>query len=463
MKLIRVWALLIATLLALALVACDKKTAPEEQTDNVATSADTQAVTETATEGVTEIATETVAAVVTEPVTEIVEELATEVITQPLTERVTESVTDVVTEMATEVETETDTESVTQAETEAETEFVTEAVTEAEEETDVNFITQTVQNPVAPTGADPWVIRHGDKYYYCYSYTYIAPDWSKIEIGVKVSAFDSLDQIGEAEGETVFLSPGNTAYSWNYWAPELHYLNGEWYIYVAADDGDNVNHRMYVLKGTTQDPTDPFEFVGQITDPTNKWAIDGTILPLNGELYFIWSGWEGDVNVAQNIYIAHMSDPCTIDSQRVCLSTPTYAWEKVGDPHVNEGPAVLQHEGKTFVTYSASGSWTDDYCLGLLTLTGEDPMNPEHWAKASRPVFYKRAGVAYGPGHNSFTTAADGSVWMVYHANREAGTGWSGRSVWLAPVTFDAGGNPVFGRPETVVQLPVAVEYALNG
>ena len=58
---------------------------------------------------------------------------------------------------------------------------------------------------------------------------------------------------------------------------------------------------------------------------------DGTVLELNGELYFLWSGWEGDVNVAQNIYIAHMSDPCTIDSERVCLSTPTYSWEKRGE------------------------------------------------------------------------------------------------------------------------------------
>ena len=335
-------------------------------------------------------------------------------------------------------------------ETEETTQFVT------EEETVVNVIYETVQNPVAPTGNDPWVIRHGDKYYYCYS----SPVW--FFGGVGVNEIPSLDKISTEGGSQVYTAPAeegaDLSHSFEYWAPELHYLNGEWYIYVAADDGNNETHRMYVLKGTSQDPTEPFEYVGQITDSSQKWAIDGTVLELNGELYFLWSGWEGDVNVAQNIYIAHMSDPCTIDSERVCLSTPTYSWEKRGEPYINEGPAVLQYGGKTFVTYSASGSWTDDYCLGLLMLVGEDPLNPAHWEKSSTAVFRKRGGVAYGPGHNSFTTALDGSVWMVYHANVESGTGWSGRSVWISPVTFDESGMPSFGKPEAEVLLPVGRE-----
>ena len=163
-------------------------------------------------------------------------------------------------------------------------------------------------------------------------------------------------------------------------------------------------------------------------------------------------------NVAQNIYIAHMSDPCTVDSERVLLSKPTYAWEKRGTPYVNEGPAALVHGEDAFIVYSASGSWTDDYCLGMLTLTGDDPLNPEHWAKSQTPVFKKKARVAYGPGHCSFAEACDGSVWMIYHANLQSGTGWDGRSIWLAPVTFDQNGKPDFGEPAREVSFPVAVE-----
>ncbi|MCZ4136287.1 alpha-N-arabinofuranosidase, partial [Escherichia coli] len=107
------------------------------------------------------------------------------------------------------------------------------------------------------------------------------------------------------------------------WAPELHYINGAWYIYYAKDDGDNVNHRMYVMENTSPDPTQGnWQYKGQITDPTNKWAIDGTVLQTGGQLYFIWSGWEGDTNVRQNLYIAHMSNPWTIDSNRVEIARP---------------------------------------------------------------------------------------------------------------------------------------------
>lgn len=380
-------------------------------------------------EGASVDTTDTVAA-------ETVAEQATQAIETTPEAILTEQVTEIPTEAVTEQESETATEAVTES--------ATEAQTQEGSQMKVNY--ETIQNPVCPAGADPWVIEHDGYYYYCYS----------LGIGVGVKKMSSLTEIA-SDGAWVYLAPQDSAYSSEYWAPELHYINGEWYIYVAADDGNNDNHRMYVLKGTSQDPTQPFEMVGVITDSTNKWAIDGTVLTLNGELYFVWSGWEGDVNVAQNIYIAHMSNPWTIDSERVLLSSPTYLWERVGNPYVNEGPAALTHDGKSFIVYSASGSWTDNYCLGMLTLTGDDPLNPDHWEKSETPVFKQRKHVAYGPGHCSFTTACDGSVWMVYHANLVSGTGWDGRSVWLAPVTFDANGKPKFGQPSKRVSFPVSV------
>ncbi len=425
--------------LAAFLASCDADMTSSPSEASSAATADP--VTDESSNG----ATEDLAHGVTEPPAEVPAETLTDVSAEAITETPTEATAEVPTEAPTEAPAEVPTEAPTEATAEVPTETPTEP--ETEEETAVNVIYEAVQNPIHNGGGDPWVVEREGEYFYCYS----------AGNGVCVARVPSLHQLSQT-GNRVYTAPAGTAYSKEYWAPELHYLNGEWYIYVAADDGNNENHRMYVLKGTSRDPTDPFEFVGQITDPSDKWAIDGTVMELNGELYFIWSGWEGNVNVAQNIYIAHMSDPCTIDSQRVCLSVPTCHWEKVGEPHVNEGPAVLQHGGKTFVVYSASGSWTDNYCLGMLTLTGDDPLNPEHWDKAASPVFRKRTKVAYGPGHCSFSKAPDGSVWMIYHANPVSGTGWSGRSVWISPVTFDENGIPDFGKPEQEVQFPVGIE-----
>ena len=73
-------------------------------------------------------------------------------------------------------------------------------------------------------------------------------------------------------------------------------------------------------------------------------------------------------------------------------------------------------------------------------------------------MFKTDPGICYGPGHASFTTAVDGSLWMIYHGNLQSGTGWEGRSIWISPVTFDKDGNPEFGKPQKEVQFPVRVE-----
>lgn len=335
-----------------------------------------------------------------------------------------------------------------QATTQEPTEATTQAPTEQETTVQIEVSYEPVQNPVSNAGDDPWVVGHKGVYYYCFAYNN----------GVAVSKLSSIHKVAKRGAQIVYQAPAGMEYSYDYWAPELHYINGEWYIYVAADDGYNANHRMFVLKGTSQDPRDPFIMMGQITSPDDKWAIDGTVMQYGGELYFIWSGWKGDQDGAQHIYIAHMSDPCTIDSERVLLSSPTYSWETFEWPDVNEGPTALLHGDDAFIVYSASGSWSDYYCLGMLTLTGDDPLNPDHWEKSDSPVFKKKDGLAYGPGHCSFATAHDGSIWMIYHANQTSGSGWHGRSVWISPVLFDENGKPDFGQPTSEVLFPVPVK-----
>ena len=125
-----------------------------------------------------------------------------------------------------------------------------------------------------------------------------------------------------------------TMYSKELWAPEVMYLQGKWYAYFAADDGDNNHHRMYVLENASPDPMKgEWTFKGQINDSTNKWAIDGDVYEYNNQLYMVWSGWKDDINGEQDIYIAKMSNPWTISSPRVRISKPKYDWETHGDFH----------------------------------------------------------------------------------------------------------------------------------
>ena len=112
-----------------------------------------------------------------------------------------------------------------------------------------------------------------------------------------------------------------------------------------------------------------------------------------------------------------MSDPTTIDSERVEISRPTESWEG----RINEGPTAVFNGDDTYIVYSANASYGANYCLAYLKLTGDDP----------------RSMVANGPGHCSVVPAPDGSQWVVFHANLPTEpVGWKGRSVWTQKLTF---------------------------
>ena len=84
--------------------------------------------------------------------------------------------------------------------------------------------------------------------------------------------------------------------------------------------------------------------------------------------------------------------------------------------------------------------------MGLLTLTGTNPLDPSAWTK-SGPVFSKQPG-AYGPGHNSVFTDANGQWWNIYHANDLTGQGCGGyRQLRLQRIFWNASNQPVFGAP----------------
>jgi GH43 family beta-xylosidase len=176
----------------------------------------------------------------------------------------------------------------------------------------------------------------------------------------------------------------------------------------------------------------------------------------------IWSGWEGENNGTQSIYIARLGKPWKVKGRRVRISTPEFSWERIGDfakpdaeglrhVNVNEGPEILKHDGKLFLVYSASGCWTDNYALGMLTADAKSNLlDPASWLKSSSPVFSGNPeGHVYAPGHNSFFRSPDGKQnWILYHANSNANQGCGKmRSPRAQPFVWNPDGSPEFGVP----------------
>lgn len=313
----------------------------------------------------------------------------------------------------------------------------------------VSDTTTRFKNPLLGVGPDPWVV-YQDGFYYVTHTT-----------GNNLTVYKTkkMSLLGSSQYSAVWSPSASGPATRDIWAPELHRVNGRWYAYYAAVVAPNSQHRMYVLENEAADPlTGAWVSKGELKLADDRWAIDGTLLNLNGQLYFAWSGWENAVdNRKQNIYISKMKDPWTADGPRVLVSTPEYDWEKQGDPDVNEGPEFLTHDNKVFLVYSASHCSTDAYALGMLTAPATaDLTNPASWTKSATPVFGPTAANGtYGVGHNSFFITPDGKEnWIVYHANPQAGQGCDDRrSPRMQRFTWKPDGSPDFGRPASLTDL----------
>ncbi|HRT57488.1 MAG TPA: PA14 domain-containing protein [Candidatus Paceibacterota bacterium] len=252
---------------------------------------------------------------------------------------------------------------------------------------------------------DPWVYYTNGYYYHTRT------------TGGSVRVFRSTNLQGLATASAVTVFSPNGEILRDIWAPELHYLDGKWYIYSTGNTvAGTLTMRMFVLEGDTQNPQGSYTYKG-LVDP-NLPAIDATLLvrPSDQARFLVWSQFD---SYGQSLYIAPLSNPWTPAAPGVRLSRPTYSWEKNGN--VNEGPEILRRNDKTFIIYSASGTWTEYYCMGLLMNMDGNYTNPASWTKFSNPVFQRApANGTWCVGHGSFTRSPSGTEdWLAYHGTSD--------------------------------------------
>jgi len=318
---------------------------------------------------------------------------------------------------------------------------------------------QTFSNPISDL-ADPHITYYNNYYY--------LTGTTGVNITIKKAA--TLNSLKFAPAVVVFTPPSGGPCC-NFWAPELHRIGTMWYVYyTAGTSSDLSSQRTWVIENSSSDPVvGTWIDRGQIYHSTeNFWAIDGSVFQLQDKNYFVWSGYSSATNTVQRIYIAKMSNPWTLAGPRILLSSPEHNWERNGE--INEGPVVMKKNGKVFLVYSASGCWTANYALGMLTMNeSDDPLNSSSWTKSTQPVFVTNAtAAAFGPGHNGLFLSPDGTeFWNTYHATTiEAGACDFTRTSRAQRVAWKADGTPDFGvavkagdtlaAPSGEVQLPVS-------
>ena len=278
-----------------------------------------------------------------------------------------------------------------------------------------NYIRTAWNTPFIPQRADPYVLHHGNAWYFTAS----VPAYDRIVL----RRAESLEGLRTAPEQEVWHAHAGGVMSCHIWAPELHFLDGAWYIYFAAGEQEDVwKIRPWVLRCESDDPLQgPWTECGMLERADGDefsftdFSLDMTVFELHGKRYCIWAEKVSVGRKISNLYIAQMTSPTSLAVPQMLLTSPSYAWERHGF-WVNEGPSVLKTAGKVFVSFSASDT-SAAYCMGLMWMDEkDDPMDISAWHKLNKPVFTTDAekGI-YGPGHNTFFEM-DGEAYTSYHA-----------------------------------------------
>ena len=199
-------------------------------------------------------------------------------------------------------------------------------------------------NPLIPQRADPWVYRHTDGHYY---FTASVPEYDRIEL----RRARTLQELATAQPVVVWRKHDSGPLSANIWAPEIHFIDGKWYIYFAAARTTDTNeglfdHRMFVLENEAENPLEgQWTEKGQIRTHWESFALDATTFEHQGVRYLVWAQKDPQIVGNSNLYISKMENPWTLTGPQVMIATPEHPWEVIGFL-VNEGPAVLKKNGQ---------------------------------------------------------------------------------------------------------------------
>nr|WP_144928519.1 family 43 glycosylhydrolase [Paenibacillus bovis] len=307
--------------------------------------------------------------------------------------------------------------------------------------------------PVAINRADPNVGKWDGKYYF------IATNDENGNKTLSIKEANSIPELVNAKEELILDTVTYEHIGNLLWAPELHVINDDLYIFFAATPEQFLHEEAHVMKlkkgGNPickDDWTEPKRVVKRdgsfLCEAGKTISLDMTVFKYNGDYYASWSERQFvPVDIGAWIYLAKIDplEPWKLITDPILLTKPDYGWAN-NHTFVDEGSFVIQTDKKIFMTFS-SALVDATYCVGLLTANnGADLLDPKSWTKSNYPLLTSRSvSGEYGPGHNSYVMDDDGVLWNVYHARN----GIDGpRCTGIRRVHFDIDGYPVLDLTE---------------
>lgn len=277
--------------------------------------------------------------------------------------------------------------------------------------------TSTYTNPVSPTDtfADPSIIRAKDGYWYSYATTDAVLESKGDSSNHYIPMARSKDlvhwtYIGDAFSTTNHPTWITFDQSTYFWAPDIRYFNGKYYMYYAAVHFPEFTNAVGVATAPT---------------PAGPWTDSGAPVVRGG------NGFTGldpaeftDKDGSRYLYYGSFNEK----GIAVIRLTPD-GLHAVGEPkqvvRTGEAPYLVRKGGYYYLMFS-DASCCNGELSGYIVYSGRStsPMGPFVDRDGVRLDASRMGGTFVvaangnkwvGPGHNSVTTDLAGQDWFVYH------------------------------------------------
>ena len=266
--------------------------------------------------------------------------------------------------------------------------------------------------------ADPFVLQH-DGHYYAYGTGSLSPD------GWPFPVLHSTDLVNWQPRGWALIPPGGD----EFWAPEVAYHEGIFYMYYSAHGIDGKDHQLRVA--TQTNPLGPFQDAGKILVPDQPFTIDAhPFRDQDGQWYLFYSQdfltMDDPYRVGTGIVVDRMLDMLTLAGEPRVVIRPHADWQlfkaqrsmygAIYDWHTIEGAALRFHTGRYYCFYSG-GAWEQDN-YGISYVVADHVLGPYSLPAGNEQILLRSVpGHVIGPGHNSFTRSPNSNQeYIVYHA-----------------------------------------------
>ena len=276
------------------------------------------------------------------------------------------------------------------------------------------------ENPVYRRSfPDPFVLRYAGRYY---AYSTGSSDEGIFHV-LTSDDLVSWSDVGHA-------MPLPAAPAMHYWAPEVTYSEGKFYLYYSVG-----NEILMELRVAVADrPEGPFEDAG-VKLTNEDFAIDPHVFTdRDGTRWMFYAtDFLEHTHIGTGTVIDRMVSWTKIEGKPRPVTRAKYDWQ-IYDPqrkekggvrwHTVEGPAVIERKGVYFEMFSG-GNWQNT-SYGVSFAVTHDLRSNDEWKQHADgdnllPIIRTTPDVV-GPGHNSIVRGPNGrELYCVYHRWTDAG------------------------------------------